>query len=145
MKTEFRNFKSLYSEGHLFVAAIRILDNQKSKIPTINEICDILSFSPEKGNLIARKLLDLKIVKRVSGGRRTGFAIENHIKIEELPKNKKEDGINKEIEKFISSKKKYTQKIETIKAESKKKKKNLFAGIETQLKKNINKNSNGTE
>jgi len=131
--------RSLYSDAHLFVAAIRILENQHLKNPTIKGLCDLLSISIEKGNLIARKLLDLNIIEKISGGYETRFTIINHVKIEEIPRDEQEDGISKEIKKFIAGKTDYTKKIELIKAESEKKKKELFAGIDTQLKQNISK------
>ncbi len=138
MGTQSSPISSLYYDGHLFVAAIRILEKQNSKTPTIGEICQIMSISPEKGNLIARKLLDMGIVKKISGAHEIGFIIENHLKIEELHRYKQEDGIDKEIKRFISSKEEQKKKIEIIRDKSKKKKKKLFDGIETQLKKNIN-------
>ena len=131
--------RSLYSDAHLFVAAIRILENQHLKTPTIEELCDLLSISIEKGNLIARKLLDLNIIEKISGGYETRFVIRNHVKIEEIPQDEQEDDISKEIKKFIDGKTDYTKKIELIKAESEKKKKELFADIDTQLKQDIRK------
>lgn len=127
--------RSLYSDAHLFVAAIRILENQLLRAPNIDELCRMLSVSIEKGNLIARKLLELNIVKKMSGGYETRFLIENHLKIEEIPKDETEDEISKEIKKFIDGKADYAKKAALIKAENEKKKKDLFASIDIQLKK----------
>ena len=40
--------KSLYSEGHLFVAAIRILERRHSTPPDLEQVAELLSFPLNK-------------------------------------------------------------------------------------------------
>ena len=95
----------LYSNAHLVVAAIRIFTHKNSKHPSMNEICKTLSFSLEQGNLICKKLKDLGIIDVVEGAFENHLFIKNHLKIEEIPRDKKEDRLEDALKKFKDSKK----------------------------------------
>jgi hypothetical protein len=129
----------LYSNAHLVVAAIRVLEHQKTIPPSIDEICQTLSFSPERGNLICRKLHEIGIIDVVEGVYGTRLFIKNHLLIEEIPKGTRESGLEKELKKFKETKKDYTQKIESLQAEQAEKRKSLFSEIEKKLKKGLDK------
>ena len=129
----------LYSYAHLVVAAIRVLEHQKTIPPSIDDIGQILSFSPERGNLICRKLHEIGIIDVVEGAYGTRLFIKNHLLIEEIPKDTRESGLEKELKKFKESKKDYTQKIESLQAEQAEKRKILFSEIEKKLKKGLDK------
>ena len=92
-----------YSNAHLVVAAIRIFAHKNSKHPSMNEICKILSFSLEQGNLICNKLSDLGIIDMVEGAFENHLFIKDHLKIEEIPKDKKEDKLEDALKKFKDS------------------------------------------
>ena len=79
--------KDLYSEAHLVVAAIRILEHQKKTPPSIEDICTALSLSVEQGNFLCRKLEMMEIIKVVEGAFGTRLFILNHLKIEEIQAN----------------------------------------------------------
>ena len=129
----------LYSYAHLVVAAIRVLEHQKTIPPSIDDICQILSFSPERGNLICRKLHEIGIIDVVEGAYGTRLFIKNHLLIEEIQKGTRESGLEKELKKFKEAKKDYTQKIESLQAEQAEKRKSLFSEIEKKLKKGLDK------
>jgi hypothetical protein len=129
----------LYSYAHLVVAAIRVLEHQKTIPPSIDDICQTLSFSPERGNLICRKLHEIGIIDVVEGAYGTRLFIKNHLLIEEIPKGTRESGLEKELKKFKEAKKDYTQKIESLQAEQAEKRKSLFSEIEKKLKKGLDK------
>jgi hypothetical protein len=129
----------LYSYAHLVVAAIRVLEHQKSIPPSIDEICQTLSFSPERGNLICRKLHEIGIIDIVEGAYGTRLFIKNYRLIEEISKDPKESGLEKELKKFKDAKKDHTQKIESLKAEQAEKRKSLFSEIEKKLKEGLDK------
>jgi hypothetical protein len=57
----------LYSSAHLFVAAIRVCEHQNSTPPSLTEICNMISFSIEKGNFLCRKLDEMGIIEIVQG------------------------------------------------------------------------------
>jgi len=128
-----------YSNAHLVVAAIRIHTHQNSTPPSMDQVCRIISFSLEQGNFICKKLKELGIVDVVEGGFGTRLFIKNHLKIEEIPKGKKEDNLEESLKAFQNSRKDFTRKIESFQAEQAKKQKDLFAELEKKLKKGSNK------
>jgi len=128
-----------YSDAHLVVAAIRVLTHQNSTPPSIDEVCRIISFSLEQGNFTCKKLKDIGIVDVVEGVFGTRLFIKNHLKIEEISRDKKEDKLGETLKKFQNSKKDFTREIESFQARQAKKQKDLFAGLEKKLKKESNK------
>ncbi len=129
--------KDFYSDAHLVVAAIRIIEDRNSAPPSIDEVCRIISFSLEQGNFVCRKLNEMNIIDIVEGAFGTKLFIKNHLLLEDIPKGATEDNLEKELKKFQESKKDYTQKIELFKAEQEKKRKDLFAELEKKLKKDL--------
>ena len=125
----------LYSNAHLVIAAIRIFTHKNSKHPSMNEICKTLSFSLEQGNLICKKLKDLGIIDVVEGAFENHLFIKDHLKIEEIPRDKKEDKFEDALKKFKDSKKDFSKKIESFQAKQAEKQKALFAELEEKLKK----------
>jgi len=138
----FRNImknKDFYSTAHIVVAAIRVLEHQNKIPPSVNSVCEILSFSTEHGNLLLKKLEDIGIIEVTEGGFGTRIFIKDHLKIEEIPRDEKEKSLKQEIEKFQNTKKELKQKIESFQAEKTEKQKQLFAEIESKLKKKLDK------
>jgi hypothetical protein len=121
------------------VAAIRIFTHKNSKHPSLNEICKTLSFSLEQGNLICKKLKDLGIIDMVEGAFENQLFIKDHLKIEEIPRDKKEDRLEEALKKFKDSKKDFSKKIESFQAKQAEKQKALFAELEEKLKKGSDK------
>ena len=129
----------LYSNAHLMVAAIRIFTHKNSKHPSLDEICKALAFSLEQGNLICKKLKDLGIIDVVEGAFEYQLFIKDHLKIEEIPRDKKEDKLEEALKKFKDSKKDFSKKIESFQAKQAEKQKALFAELEEKLKKGSDK------
>lgn len=129
--------KDFYSDAHLVVAAIRILEHQNCVSPSIDELCRTISFSLEQGNFVCRKLKEMNIIDVVEGVFGTKVFIKNYLLLEEIPQGATEDNLEKELKKFQNAKKDYIQKIELFKAEQEKKKKNLFSELEKKLKKDL--------
>ncbi|MGW8326204.1 MAG: hypothetical protein ACWGNI_10850 [Desulfobacterales bacterium] len=132
-------YPDLYSNAHLVVAAIRIFTHKNSKNPSLNEICATLSFSLEQGNLICKKLKDLGIIDVVEGAFENHLFVKDHLKIEEIPRDKKEDKLEEALKKFKDSKKDFSKKIESFQVKQAEKQKALFAELEEKLKKGSNK------
>jgi hypothetical protein len=128
-----------YSNAHLVVAAIRILDHQNAASPTIEDVCRTLSFSMEQGNYICNKLIGMGIIEVIEGAYEIRLFIKNHLKIEEIPKGEMDSSLKGDLEKFQDSKKDFTQKIESFQAKQAKKQKDLFADLEKKLKKGPDK------
>lgn len=125
----------LYSSAHLIVAAMRILEQRNAVPPSIDEVCKTVLFSLEYGNLICRKLHKIGIIDIVESAHGTKVFITDHLKIEEISRDKKENRLEEELKKFQTDKDKFTQKIESFQAEQAKKKKDLFTELDKKLKK----------
>jgi hypothetical protein len=131
--------KDFYSQAHLMVAAIRVFEHKNSRPPTIEELCQTIEFSVEKGNFICRKLEELEIVEAVEGSYGSRLFVRDHLKIEDIPRGESENNFEEELKKFQDDRKAISQKIETFQAEQKQKKKDLFAEMEKKLKKELDK------
>ena len=134
-----------YLEGHLFVAAIRILEHQNGSPPALNEISGLLDFSTEQTGLISRRLQEAGIVKVVESAFGDRWGIENHLALEELPKDEATRQMDEALQQFKAEKSKMAQKIETIKAQQAQKKKDLFSEIEKKLKKDLGRDKSDAD
>jgi hypothetical protein len=129
-----------YTEAHLFVAAIRVLQHQGGCPPKLEDVCAMLRMSVELGHTLCRKLVKRGIVETFEDPFSIKLAVANHLEIEILPKKvEEENSLAKELEKFQSEKKNVEQKVATIQAEMAKKRQDLFADIEAKFKKEMEK------
>jgi hypothetical protein len=124
----------LYSEAHLFVAAIRIFEHTHSQPATLEDVCQMLAFSVEHGGVISRRLEDIGAIEAVRGSFGTRFFICDHLKLEDIPRGDSGRKIEEEVKKFQDMQRAFMQKIESLQAERAGKKKNLFAEMEKKLK-----------
>jgi hypothetical protein len=130
---------NLYSNAHLFVAAIRVWEHRKSVPPSIDDVCRFISFSLERGNFICKQLKEMEIIEAVEGPYGVRLSVKNHIKIEDIPKEEKESALEEELAKFKETQKSFANKIESFTAKQKEKKKSLFDEVEQKLKKELDK------
>jgi hypothetical protein len=131
-----------YSEAHLFVAAIRVLQHRKNCPPALEEVCELINVSVELGNTIRRKLSTAGIVNSLEDPFGVKLMVGDHLAIESLPKEAPaEDGLARELAEFQAKKKNSDEKVAALQAEIEKKKKDLFADLEAKLKKEMNKKS----
>jgi len=130
---------NLYSHAHLVVAAIRIFTHKNSRQPSMDEICRTLSFSLEQGNLICNKLRSMGIIDMVEGAFGNHLFIKDHLKIEEISKDIKEDKFEEALRKFQTARKDFSKQIETFQDKQAQKQKALFAELEEKLKKGSDK------
>ena len=129
-----------YSEAHLFVAAIRVLQFRNQSPPAVEELCGELGISLEAGLAIGRKLEKLSIVTISEDPFTIKFGIANHLEIEKLPRQKKaEDGLSRDLEKFLAKKKDMDKKVEAMQADLKKKKQDLQSDFEARLRQEMSK------
>jgi thiamine monophosphate synthase len=130
---------SLYSQAHLMVAAMRVYEHLNSRPPTVDDVCRVINISVEQGYFICRKLQDIDIIKAVEGSYGTRLFINDHLKLEDLPRDEPENKLEDDLKKFQSTQKALSQKIETFQAQQKQKKKDLFAEMEKKLKEELEK------
>lgn len=131
--------KSSYEEGHLFVAALRVLEHQNNTPPEMKQISQLLKLSNEQTSLICRRLFELGIVEQVEGAFGDRWSVADHLKLEELPRDVTASQLDNEIKKFQSERSKLAEKVASIKEQQEQKKKDLFADIEKKLKKDLKK------
>ena len=131
--------KDLYTAAHLFVAAIRVCEHQMSSPPTIDDISKTLAMSLERSTYVCRKLKELGVIDSIEGSYGNRLFVQDHLKIEEIPRDADETQLDAELQKFKKSQKALTEKIETIQAQQAKKKKDLFAEMEKKLKQELEK------
>lgn len=129
--------QNLYTNAHLFVAAVRILSHQHGSPPSLEKIATSLLISKEKCHFICRKLEETNIIEVLEGAFGNRIVIKDHLKLEELPKDVSESKLDEELKKFKSNKKELEKRVESIKSEQDKKQKQLFADLEKKLKKDL--------
>jgi DNA-binding Lrp family transcriptional regulator len=131
--------QNLYSNAHLFVSAIRVFEHQNNTPATIEDISRILKISIERSHYLCRKLKEMGVIDEVEGSYGIRLFIQDHLKIEDIPREDDGGKFEAELKKFKESQKELSHKIETIQAKQAEKKKNLFAEMEKKLKEQLNK------
>jgi hypothetical protein len=129
-----------YTEAHLFVAAIRVLQHLNGSPPRIEDVGGMLRISVESAHTTCRNLKKLGIVESFEDPFAVKLAVANHLEIEKIPRQAaQENTLAKELEKFQAGKKDLDQKIAVIQAEMAKKRKEMFAGLDAMFKKEADK------
>ena len=129
-----------YTEAHLFIAAIRLLQHQKQTPPDIEDVCKTLDVSVEAGLAVCRKLQKSSIVTMSEDPFSIKLGVDNHLEIENLPKEQKDgDSLSEDLEKFMAKKQDMDKKVEAIQAGLQKKKQDLHSDIEARLRKEMDK------
>jgi len=124
-----------YTEAHLFVAAVRILQHRKGTAPPIEDVCEILNVSVESGLAVCRKLKKLGIMGMIEDPFSNRLTVTNHLEIEKLPREQEDEGrLARDLEQFMAKKKDMDKKVEELQAAMKKKKQDLFSDIESKMK-----------
>ena len=123
-----------YTQAHLFVAAIRIISHQKDAPPTVEEVADMLNISLEQCHRLCRRLCDKGIVRHMQTAFDNALYVQDHLQIEELPKNVESNTLAADIERFKSKQPNIDDKIKAFKAEQEQKRLNLFADLKKEFK-----------
>jgi hypothetical protein len=124
----------LYTEAHLFVAAIRVLSHTKKAAPALDHVCQHLGMSLERGGYILRRLKKEDIVEVVEQSHGDRLFIKAHLNIEIFKHTPSQSELDKALAEFKSEKQNLSKKIESIQADQAQKKKDLFAQLDSQLK-----------
>ena len=130
---------SLYESAHLFVAAIRLLHHRDQSPPDLDQVCDMLQLSKERGGFLCRRLEEIGAVEAVKGAYGLRLFVRQHLKIEDIPKEDAPDRLQDELSKFQAAQKTAANRIATMQADQKKKKKSLFEEMEKKLRAEIEK------
>jgi hypothetical protein len=130
---------NLYYQSHLMVAAIRVFEHLNSRPPTVDDACRVINFSTEQGHFICRKLQEIDVIKAVEGSYGTRLFIDDHLKLEDLPREAPGNKLEDELKKFQDTQKSFSRKIESFQAQQKQKKRDLFTEMEKKLKEELEK------
>lgn len=128
-------FTPNYDQGHLVVAASRVLAHLNAKPPTMEEIGELLKISHEVVGAVARALESRGIVKIHKTPFDTRVEVLDHMALEELPKEDTGAAMQEEVEAFRQrSKEKQEEMDKLFGGDFQKKKKEKQAALESQLK-----------
>lgn len=127
-----------YTEAHLFVAAIRILQYQKNLPPSLEDVCGMLGISVESGHATSRFLKKNGIVETLEDPYSLKLLVKNHLELENIPRRQTEkDLFAQELERFQKEKKSKEKKVEEIRAEMEKKQRDKLSEIEAKFKRQM--------
>ena len=130
---------SLYDSAHLFIAAVRVLTHKEQSPPDIDQVCDMLGVSKERGGFICRRLEEIGALEAVPGAYGLRLFVRDHLKLEDIPKEEAPNRLKDELSRFKAEQQKTASRIATLQADQKKKKKNLFEEMEKKLRAEIEK------
>lgn len=130
---------SLYDSAHLFVASVRLLTHIDQAPPDIDQVCEMLQLSKERGGFVCRRLEEIGAVEAVQGPYGLRLFVRDHLKLEDIPKEDAPDRLQDELSKFQAAQKDVTNRIASMQADQKKKKKDLFEEMEKKLRAEIAK------
>lgn len=131
--------QSLYHDAHLVVAAIRVLEHQHQAPPTLEAVCGSLSYPPEKGNRICLKLHEMGVLRLVEGGYGVRLFIQDHLKLEDLPREAGGPSLEDALEDFRRTRLATDRSLDALKAEQQKLKQGRVSEIEKKLREELRK------
>ena len=125
-----------YDEGHLVVAAVRVLEHRNEKPPTMEEIGELLGISHEVIGAYARALQSHQIVKILETPFETLVEIAEYEKLEDLPREHVGSAMKSDVDAFLERSRSKKEDIDELfkSGEFEKEKKEKFADLDEQLK-----------
>ena len=125
-----------YHQGHLVVAAVRVLGHTSEKPPTMEEIGKLLHISSEIVGVVARGLANKGIVKIHTTPFDTRVDVADHTLLEDLPRDDSGAAMTEELEEFRKRIEEKQAKIDKLfgDAEYQQQKQEKHAGLDAQLK-----------
>jgi hypothetical protein len=106
--------KACYEDGHLIVAAVRVLSHNSDKPPTPEDIAELLGLAPDFVRNLVIALGDVGILKVVENPFEIRTEVKDHIKLEELPREAQGPSIQDELDEFVKKKKKEVEETEKM-------------------------------
>lgn len=137
--------KPSYEDGHLIVAAVRVLSHKAAKPPTSDDITNLLGLPPEFVRNLVVALGDEGILRVVENPFEIRAEVKDYLKLEDLPRESTGPSIRDELDDFVKRRKKAVE--ETEKAldldEMEKKQKEKLSKFEEDMKKMKDKGPSG--
>jgi len=101
-------------EGHLIVAAIRILSHREGAPPQLEPIAELLDWPPESVRLKAAALVEQGILRRIDSAWQSHLEVGDHLKLEDLPAAETETGLDAELADFDRRKQAEADRIDRM-------------------------------
>jgi len=89
-----------HEEGHAHVAAIRVLRYRLGRLPTIEEVAEVLGSRTEITNHRLRALQALGIISLVENPFEVHVAVEDYLALEKLPVEADQDALKDAVKDF---------------------------------------------
>jgi hypothetical protein len=97
--------QATYHEGHLIVAAIRVLKHRHGgRPPTVEEVAEQLALSREWIGVVAAALARAGVLDELTGPFETRIDIRDHLALEDLPRADATAGVDEELREFSAKK-----------------------------------------
>jgi hypothetical protein len=106
--------KPSYEDGHLIVAAVRVLCFRNPKPPTPADIASFLGIPPEFARNLAVALGGLGILRVLENPFELRVELGNHLLLEDLPREADSPSIKEELDSFIERRKKQVEETEKM-------------------------------
>jgi DNA-directed RNA polymerase specialized sigma subunit len=129
--------KPSYEDGHLIVAAVRVLSHRAAKPPTPEEIADLLGLAPDFARNLVRALGQEGILRIVENPFEIRAELGDHLRIEDLPKESEAPTIQHELDDFMKRKQREVEETEKMLSmeEIEKRKREKLGKLDEEMKK----------
>ena len=107
--------RASYADGHLLVAAVRVLTHQADgKPPTVEDVAGLLRQSREWTGVLAAALERDGIVRSLTGPFETRLEIKDHTALENLPRDDSAAGVDEELREFSARKREEEEQLRNL-------------------------------
>lgn len=128
--------KPSYEDGHLVVAAIRVLCHKEPKPPTPEDVARLLDLPADFVRNVVVALGDLGVLRVIENPFETRAELGDHALLEDLPRASESPSIKDELDSFVERKKKEAEDTEKMFTpdEMEKKKKEKMSKLGEEMK-----------
>jgi len=129
--------KPSYEDGHVIVAAVRVLCHHNPKPPRPEDIAELLNLPPDFARNVVVALGHLGILKVMENPFEIRVELGDHTLLEDLPRGSDAPSIKTELDSFIQRKKREVEATEKMLSldEIEKKKREKISKMEDEMKK----------
>jgi demethoxyubiquinone hydroxylase (CLK1/Coq7/Cat5 family) len=101
-----------YEEGHLVVAAVRVLSHRSAgRPPTVEEVAELIKLSREWVGVLVAALERAEVVRAVTGPFETRVEVHHHQNLENLPRKDSTAGVDEELKEFAAKRRQEEEKL----------------------------------
>lgn len=100
-----------YEDGHLLVAAVRVLCHVKKHPPTVEDLSELLGLSREWIGVNVGCLVNEGILLSVDAAFVSRLEVKDHRKLEELPRAAENTGLDDELKEFTETRRRQDEEL----------------------------------